>query len=862
MFPTHATQHASAGQRRQAGLTLIEVLVAFTVFVVVAAAAFILFTRMRQSEKIGRQAVEQQQVLRSAFFDDFVSDLRRVGLNYNTTGNKLIPDEQIEGAWDGAIVFRADTDMADPVEAADPESVIQGPWQAVSIGNDEIIAYFLRKPDGTGGANVTFSADVNSASTVTSPGGDTVAERDNAVDSVTIPNVITTQSDPPYTLYRATLSNNAGDWGGADFVNVAPVADNIYSLQFIYKDAQGNAITAPGGAETTTAKQTRAQIRDIEIEIVGMTEVPDPNYTDVDDPITATQNYRKFTLASDVQPRNLGRTRVADIDLTPPGTPTNVQACAGHCQGMIVSWDARPVNEAVAEYRIKYGSDPANLSTTRETSRSWIFVPGLTDGTTYYFAVASKDASGNQSAYSSAVSQQCRDDVSPTLTTPTAVNEMSVEVSGGGGVPEEDGQITLKWSPVTQNLETLACDPQAPAIRDLTSYRVYRSETSPVSLGSVHAEPAENTLVDTQVVNCRTYFYQLTAVDSCGHESAALPYEAYGMATTEVAPEAPTALSASYTAPNTVDLQWAPVKQNVEGKEIFIATYNLYRQTLPAGQAPSVDQALLIGYVTDGSTQYRDTSAPVLLPDQEIWYWVKAADDCVNESAASNPAQAICAFTGTVTIDPPDGQLIPTGNVTITVSAAGDDFVGSQLVILDGAGVPVYEQNQSGPGPWLYNWTETTPGNYQARAIATTAAGCAGSAVANWKLLQLVSCANVEVTGVTSSNRGKQVIFTFLNRSSSPLLLQALEAAWTVDKAALGEVNVGPNPPVVYNPSAPSPVFVNVDPDVRVEALDGVQIIYDMTRDMTGSVMTTRFDFITVGINGSLRQCPIDFLVP
>ena len=51
------------------------------------------------------------QVLRSAFFDEFVSDLRRVGLNYNTTGNKLIPDEQIEGAWDGAIVFRADTEV-------------------------------------------------------------------------------------------------------------------------------------------------------------------------------------------------------------------------------------------------------------------------------------------------------------------------------------------------------------------------------------------------------------------------------------------------------------------------------------------------------------------------------------------------------------------------------------------------------------------------------------------------------------------------------------------------------------------------------------------------------------------------------
>lgn len=864
MFPTLATQHASPDQRRQAGLTLIEVLVAFTVFVVVAAAAFILFTRMRQSEKIGRQAVEQQQVLRTAFFDDFVSDLRRAGLNYNTTGNKQIPDEQIEGAWAGAIVYRADMDMADPVAAADPESVIQGPWNAVSIGNDEIIAYFLRKTDGTGGVNLTFSADVNSASTVTSPGGDTVAARDDAVDTVTIPNVITTQTDPPYTLYRATLSNSAADYGSADFVNAQPVADNIYSLEFVYKDAAGNAITPPGGDETATAVQARRQIRDIEIEIVGMTEVPDPYYTDPDDPITATRNYRKFTLASDVQPRNLGRTRVADIDLSPPGTPTNVQACAGHCRGMIISWDPRPVDEAVAEYRVKYGSDPANLSTTRETSKSWIFVPGLTDSTTYYFAVASKDASGNQSAYSASVSQLCRDTVSPTLTTPQAIDPASVEISGGGIVPEEDGQISLKWAPVSQNVESLACDPQAPAIRDLEHYRVFRSETSPVSLGTEYAAPVQNVLVDP-VVNCRTYYYQLTALDLCGHESTAMGSEVSGRASTTVAPEAPTGLAASYVAPATVDLRWDPVTTNVEGKEIFIETYSVYRSKIPKGGTPDFSQAMLVQTITAPAGQapvFTDASAPPLLPSEEIWYWVRASDDCVNESAPSAPAQAICSFTGTVTIDPPDGTVMATGDITITVSATGDSFVGNELVILDGTGLPVFTERQEGPGPWVYHWTQTAAGPYEARSIVTTEAGCAGAAAARWKLIQLVSCAAVEVADVTSSNRGKQVVFSFWNRSTSALSLQALNISWTADKSMLEEVNVGPNPPVQYKPAVASPVFVDVDPDVRVEGLEKVQIIYDFSRDMMGQSILTRFDFTTVGLNGSQRQCPIDFLVP
>ena len=56
--------------------------------------------------------------------------------------------------------------------------------------------------------------------------------------------------------------------------------------------------------------------------------------------------------------------------------------------------------------------------------------------------------------------------------------------------------------------------------------------------------------------------------------------------------------------------------------------------------------------------------------------------------------------------------------------------------------------------------------------------------------------------------------------------------------------------------------FVDVNPDVRVEGLDKVQIIYDFSKDMSGTGIGTRFDFITVGANGSLRQCPIDFIVP
>ena len=76
------------------------------------------------------------------------------------------------------------------------------------------------------------------------------------------------------------------------------------------------------------------------MEVVGLTDDPDLLYTDSSDPYPATRKHRKFTLVQDVTPRNLGFVRRPDIDLVPPDQPTNLAACPGHCQSMLLTWDA------------------------------------------------------------------------------------------------------------------------------------------------------------------------------------------------------------------------------------------------------------------------------------------------------------------------------------------------------------------------------------------------------------------------------------------------------------------------------------------------------------------------------------------
>jgi Tfp pilus assembly protein PilW len=144
---THTVASRSRG--REAGLTLVELIVSFAVLLVAMAMALAVYDATWDSFKKGETAAEQQQSVRIAV-DRIGTDLQMTGFNYNPDGDLNRPDEQIEAAYDTAVVVRADFDASDAGQSTAPEAALAGgAFETVSTGNDEIVVYALAKPDGT-----------------------------------------------------------------------------------------------------------------------------------------------------------------------------------------------------------------------------------------------------------------------------------------------------------------------------------------------------------------------------------------------------------------------------------------------------------------------------------------------------------------------------------------------------------------------------------------------------------------------------------------------------------------------------------------------------------------------------------------
>lgn len=295
--------------RGESGLSLIEAMVAMTVLAFASSAIFIFFDDSWKQFKRGESAIEVQQTVRAAF-DKISLDVQMAGFNYNPDGDLARPDEQVEAAFDTAIVIRADFDAQDAVLFDTPENTLTGSFDIVSTGNDEIVAYVLAKPDGSSTGTLTFLADVANI------------PRDGVVESISIPNVALVQNDPPYTLYRITLKNDPATMGSDFFVRTV-YAENVQSLSFRYFDDLGNQLNSGfdltstsddiGGTETAAKKIERGRIDRIELDLVGLTPAPDMRWIDPLDSDPDTQAFRKFRLRGDVTPRN--RNLIGYVDL-------------------------------------------------------------------------------------------------------------------------------------------------------------------------------------------------------------------------------------------------------------------------------------------------------------------------------------------------------------------------------------------------------------------------------------------------------------------------------------------------------------------------------------------------------------------
>ena len=700
----------SNGER---GMSLIEVLVATAVLAIAVIISLVVYDAARKAFKKGENATEQQEATRIAY-DRVTADLRMLGYNANPDGDVNRPDEQLEVGLDHAIIFRGDFDAEDAAARLVPEDNLDGgAFNVVSTGNDEIIGYVLANPDGTGPDQIQFQADVGSS------------PRDGSVDTVTINNVVLNPTNPPYTLYRVSLSNVTADCCAGAFIVRTPVVENIRNLTFQYYSASSvTPLATTFTTESAADKATRASVIRFNVSMIGMTRDPDMNFNDTADP--ASRQYRKFELRGDVVPRNKGMKGIQDLnsDVTPPSKPATPSLVPGHCEGLLVNWTLNPSGDAVTMYRVNYGTGPGVVSGTRTTAGPPYYLSGLTHGATYYISIQASDAGGNISVKSN--------EANAVLTNVNTPNAPASPAASSG----QQNAITVNWTAVTTNTTAVpAGDSLAPQCRDLAGYRLYRGNSSSVTATSsflladetvIHG-PTMPPYIHAPVINCHTYHYLVTAVDACGVESA--PTASFtGISTSNVLPKRPENVQA-YFSGSDIRVTWDAVVKNVNEADISIDAYDVYR-SYPAQR---LGDPMLVSWeptaiATVNGSPFIDSAVPALATDETVYYRIKAKDECVNESDFSNPGAPQCSFTGTVVIAPPtDGQIVagvvPT---TVTVVGGSDTYTDVEITYSHQVAGVTRTFTSATPGTsWTdTGWLASPAGNYTIIATVTNSTGC------------------------------------------------------------------------------------------------------------------------------------------
>jgi type II secretory pathway pseudopilin PulG len=756
------------------GMTLIEALVATAVLALAVIVALTIYDAARKTFKKGENATVQQETVRIAY-DRLTADLRMLGYNADPDGNPARPDEKLEVGLDHAIIFRGDFDADDNTKNNDVEGAFAGgAFDVVTTGNDEVVGYVLSKPDGTGPDTITFAADVDDS------------PRDGVVANVNVNNVVLNPTSPPYTLYKISLNNDVSTFGTSNFVVRTPVAENIRNLTFQYYSPASTApIAAPGTLETAAAKATRASVNRFNVSLIGMTKDPDINYNDASDP--AAKTYRKFELRGDVIPRNMKMKGQQDLsaDVTPPNKPATPTLIPGHCGGLVVTWAANSAGDGVTQYRVNFGTTPGSSDGFRGAGSSPYFLDGLTTGTLYYVSIQALDAAGNTSIRSNEANATVTNTNTPSPPT------------GASASTTQTNFVRLSWTAVTTNTANVpAGDPAAPSIRDLAGYRVYRGDTSGVmGSGTPYANEAVVTgsvppWDDTATVNCHTYYYKMTAVDTCGTESASTSAFS-GHSTTSTAPAAPTNVQAFILSPGHSSVTWSAVTKDTAGNNIYINAYDVYRSPvmLKTDLSPPAFPSTPLASVS-GLT-YADNTVPVLTALQTVYYMVKAKDECVNYSAPSSATPLTCAFSGTVAITTPANGAVVAGvvPVTVTVSGGTDTYVGVTITYTHAvSGLTRTFTSATAGTSWTDSgWLANPAGAYTITAVVTNATACtstvsiavsAGSAVGCClslypTTLATLSCAN-------GATKCKEVSYKIGNdRCLTAVSILAMTVGWT-----------------------------------------------------------------------------------
>ncbi len=286
---------------------------------------------------------------------------------------------------------------------------------------------------------------------------------------------------------------------------------------------------------------------------------------------------------------------VAPPDATPPTAPSGLTGASASPTSAFLRWQASTDNVGVAGYYVF-----RNGQQVGQTAALYYQDTGLTDATTYTYAVQAFDLAGNLSAMTAPVTTRTTGAAGPTA----PANVLAAAVSCY--------KTTVTWSPSTDSL-------------GVSQYLVFAG-TSPSSLAQVGVTSGSITsYADSALSPAVTYYFAVQAEDKNNNLS---PMSAVAAVTTPALPSPPAGLRASPKSETSIALAWSASSGGLP-----VAYYLVYRGASPAGLSQ-------LASVT--ATAYSDTTVTAATT---YYYAVQAVDSGLPPAeSALSPAVAAGSY--------------------------------------------------------------------------------------------------------------------------------------------------------------------------------------------------------------------------